>query len=332
MEISRAIRNCMGYIVLTIVYFFFVISCKKELKENSATRLLKTRNTERIVKNSDSLNVDLINGFRSLELGTNIDSLDFNGWINHNLNEDINFKRKNMVISIDNKNYDCEVGLTFFEKKLQIIVLNFMAVYDSPKSKYVPVDLFDDYIHKPKLLSPFEYTFDEMKWAKLPEYKYLGNIEDIILDDLFNEDFLLFNKSRKENFLDENVKNFYHYAPGKGTSPNSGIFIGSREKEYLYENIGSRNGIKILLKNNLVKYAKKQGYYKRGSIISYRDSALWFDNSDITVIFFRIENFRKYWRFKNYEDEDQVNKDRIEREKKDRKKDSLLRLQKISEI
>lgn len=149
-------------LLLTIIF----LSCNKERKPNvelplnSATLLLRAQNLRNNITSSSPLNIDIINGFRGLKLYKDIDSLYLKDWNLDKFSDEIEYYENNILLSLDNYAFDCKLYLTFYQKKLLMIDIEFDDNRDLDNDNYLREQAYDlDFI--PKLLEQYEIIFGE---------------------------------------------------------------------------------------------------------------------------------------------------------------------------
>lgn len=331
--ICKEVKSCHFFAVFIIL--LSLISCSENSPKKSATNLLSILDEESLIVKRDTLNVDIINGFRSLKLNTHLDSLNFNDWDEIKFSNEIIVKEKKLKLNVKNRNYDCLSKLTFFNQNLLFIELTFLNIIDD-SIKEVSSDLVDAYIYEPQILEPFNLTFGTLNWSR--SYKKLDvnnlfpkNMEKLDLD--INENFrlspertikLIEKRQKKikqdiEKYKRENKKvDVNDMLPGE-----SGFYLGITNNSYLYENIGHVNGMKIFLNNQIESYLQNESsIYPNYRLIG----------SDLVILIFTKNNFKDYLKAKAKQEN--INIQKAEQEKLNRKKlqDSLNSIKIPSEI
>lgn len=315
--------------LLTAFCIFLISSCN-QLKDiphptNSATRLVNERRSYTKINEPNVKNIDFINGFRELKLDTNMDSLYLEDWQSKEISPDILYFEKDIIVTMQDKNYDCIFYLAFFKKKLIMIDVNFNDILNSGGRKFLSEDEANYEIIEPDIMALYLSTFGKGKsyilkdrvildlyndtWTKIsyeiPNVDFEGNLFEII-------------EHRVNDYKDMAVEMNYKYA----NTPNTSISTILKNQK-LVEYDTSKNGLKLLLTNKFV--------------INEKDGGSLFFTYSIENINFKIKIYKKefiheYLRTK--EQQESSNKIRLEAiyKKRKKKRDSINTNKSASEL
>tara|TARA_R110002033_G_scaffold100725_2_gene149130 strand:+ start:203 stop:1219 length:1017 start_codon:yes stop_codon:yes gene_type:complete len=258
-----------------IIVIIILCSCKSEsfkneLPQNSATLLLKKRVLKSNLSESSAKNIDVINGFRELKLGVNIDSLYLKDWNLNNYSSEINYYDKKLNLFLDNKTFKCEIHLTFYFNKLIMIDIGLNDNRGLVNVKYSESEATNTFV-KPKLMDLFNNIFGEpieikpgiINEKKIKRKDFDKDFLSSILDKTFSkEDYDLIeitqteysNKAFIKVPFELIIKNYSHRKwkknkKNKFSSPGLRVYYNNRSNKELYSYNGNKNILKLFIEN-----------------------------------------------------------------------------------
>ncbi|MFD2528903.1 hypothetical protein [Polaribacter marinaquae] len=276
-----------------IIVIIILCSCKSEsfkneLPQNSATLLLKKRVFELNLSESSAKNIDVVNGFRGLKLGVNIDSLYLKDWKLNNYSSEINYYDKKLDLFLDNNTFKCEIYLTFYFNKLIMIDIGLNDNRGIVNEKYSESEVINTFI-KPKLMELFDNVFGQsikIEQGVISERKIKpkrSNSEKKGYDNFFLKladgyDLIeitekKFSSARYIKRPFELVINKYktskknkNYKKNKFSLPGARIYYNNRNNKELYSYNGNKNMLKLFIENEFERNDSGENTY----YISYK--------------------------------------------------------------
>jgi hypothetical protein len=254
-----------------IIVIIILCSCKSEsfkneLPQNSATLLLKKRVFELNLSESSAENIDVVNGFRGLKLGANIDSLYLKDWNLNNYSSEIKYYDKKLHFYLDGNAFKSEVYLTFYFNELIMIDIGLNDNRGLVNVKYSESEATNTFV-KPKLMELFDNVFGQstkIEQVVISERKVKRNNSDkSFFDNLFKtEDYDLIEITGKKISNARFIKRpfelvFYkyitskkkNYKKNKFSSPGVRVYYHNRSNKELYSYNGNKNILKLFIEN-----------------------------------------------------------------------------------
>jgi hypothetical protein len=259
-----------------IIIFIIFSSCisekiKNKLPVNSATLLLKKRAVNSSISQTSSKNIDIINGFRELKLGTHLDSLYLEDWNFYNYSSEIKYYDKKLHFYLDDNAFKSEVYLTFYFNKLIMIDIELNDNRDLSDVEYSASQAANTFV-KPKLMDLFNNIFGEpieirpgvINEKKLERKDFDKDFLSSLLDKTFSkEDYDLIeitqteysNKAFIKCPFELIIKKYKHHKSKKNnkdefSSPGVTYYPSSINNKTLYSYNGSENVIKLFIENH----------------------------------------------------------------------------------
>jgi hypothetical protein len=193
-------------LIFVTTFIICILSCEKKIKKElnkkvhnpkiEISRLFYTKAVNDSLELESLLNVDIINGFRMVKLGLNIDSISYVDWNKNNQLEKygiLELNKKRHFTFLENK---FNIKLTFYNGELKIInfnnidYLNEEVIYDLFKNTYG----LPNYINSkkaPNIIKEKKIKHNINKWSKLEfyemnetktkEWEWRGNKNSIVI-------------------------------------------------------------------------------------------------------------------------------------------------------
>jgi hypothetical protein len=274
-----------------IIVIIILCSCKREsfkneLPQNSATLLLKKKVIKSSISEISAKNIDVVNGFRGLKLGVNIDSLYLKDWNLNSYSSEINYYDKKLGLFLDNNTFKCEIYLTFYFNKLIMIDIGLNDNRGLVNVKYSESEATNTFV-KPKLMELFDNVFGQsirIEQGVISERKIKRNnsekrfytvkkkdydlIKSIETDfnkgfyDYLEEDYDLIEITEKKFSSARYIKRPFelviykyitskkkNYKKNKFSSPGVRVYYNNRSNKELYSYNGNKNILKLFIEN-----------------------------------------------------------------------------------
>jgi hypothetical protein len=276
-----------------IIVIIILCSCKSEsfkneLPQNSATLLLKKRVIKSNLSKSSAKNIDVVNGFRGLKLGVNIDSLYLKDWNLNSYSSEINYYDKKLDLFLDNNTFKCEIYLTFYFNKLIMIDIGLNDNRGLVIVKYSESEATNTFV-KPKLMELFDNVFGQsikIEQGVISERKIKPkrnkskkkNYDNffIRLDDGYDLIEITEKKFSSARYIKrpfelviykyKTLKKNKNYKKNKLSIPGTRVYYNNRNNKELYSYNGNKNMLKLFVENKF----ERNDLGENTSYISYK--------------------------------------------------------------